>query len=211
MYLSRLILNPRSRQVQSEINNPYEMHRTVMNAFPADGPGRVLFRLESLARPGHLILLVQSEDEPDWSWLADKSGYLQAVPEDNPACKRYRPTFAPGQRLYFRLRANPTVKRKFEGEKNSKRVGLYREEEQIEWLQRKAERGGFGVLTAMPYDEGMSTGQIRHKGHRLKLLSVRFEGLLQVIDPDQFLETIRQGIGSGKGLGFGLLSIASPE
>ena len=34
LYLSRLILNPRSRQVMSEMAHPYEMHRTLMRAFP---------------------------------------------------------------------------------------------------------------------------------------------------------------------------------
>ena len=35
MYLSRLILNPRSRRVQRELAEPYEMHRSLMKAFPA--------------------------------------------------------------------------------------------------------------------------------------------------------------------------------
>ena len=34
MYLSRLILNPRHRRVQREVANPYEMHRSLMRAFP---------------------------------------------------------------------------------------------------------------------------------------------------------------------------------
>jgi len=31
-----------------------------------------------------------------------------------------------------------------------------------------------------------------------------------VTDPDRLRETVRQGVGSGKGLGFGLLSLARP-
>jgi hypothetical protein len=46
--------------------------------------------------------------------------------------------------------------------------------------------------------------------HKLKLYAVRFDGLLQVVDPQRVLETVRRGIGSGKGLGFGLLSLAKP-
>ena len=34
MYLSRLILNPRSRRVQKEIEYAYELHRTLMRGFP---------------------------------------------------------------------------------------------------------------------------------------------------------------------------------
>ena len=34
LYLSRLALNPRSRQAQAEIRDPYQMHRTLSKAFP---------------------------------------------------------------------------------------------------------------------------------------------------------------------------------
>ena len=40
------------------------------------------------------------------------------------------------------------------------------------------------------------------------MASVQFDGLLRVTDPDRLRETVRKGIGSGKGLGFGLLSLA---
>jgi CRISPR system Cascade subunit CasE len=42
----------------------------------------------------------------------------------------------------------------------------------------------------------------------LQYVSVLFDGVLQVIDPAQMLEALRKGIGSGKGMGFGLLSLA---
>ena len=54
MYLSRLILNPLSRRVQKEMANPYEMHRSIMRAFPArigDDSERVLFRVDQQPRP----------------------------------------------------------------------------------------------------------------------------------------------------------------
>ena len=38
--------------------------------------------------------------------------------------------------------------------------------------------------------------------------AVRFEGVLQVVDPVAFQQTLRCGIGSAKGFGFGLLSLA---
>ena len=46
---------------------------------------------------------------------------------------------------------------------------------------------------------------------RLTHVAVRFDGLLEVTDPVKFLETLRAGIGSAKGFGFGLLSLARPE
>lgn len=216
MYLSQLILNPRNRRVQKEIADPYQMHRSLMNAFPdnlAEGDERVLFRLETHPRTGGLTLLVQSWTLPDWSWLAEPNarGYLLPVSEPNPAVKSFDLQLTPGQVLAFRLRANPTVKRKFDSG-DHKRVGLYREEEQIEWLKRKAEQGGFSLLSARTSNETVVGGRIhrnRHT-HKLQLLAVQFDGLLQVTNPDRLCESVRQGIGSGKALGAGLLSLARP-
>ena len=216
MYLSRLILNPRHRRVQKEVAAPYQMHRSLMKAFPDNlkpGDERVLFRLETHPRTGVLTLLVQSLTLPDWSWLAepDARGYLLPVDEPNPAVKSFDLNLAISQVLAFRLRANPTVKRRFD-EETHKRVGLYREDEQIEWLKRKGEQGGFHVLSARTSGNDVVRGRIRRNDqtHKVNLLAVQFDGLLQVTDPDLLCETVRRGIGSGKGLGFGLLSLARP-
>jgi len=223
MYLSRLILNPRSRRVQREVAEPYQMHRSIMRAFPDElepEAERVLFRLGAHPRTGALTLLVQSLNRPDWSWLVEPEvqGYL--LPEyllppgvsKNPNVKSFDLSLAPGQVLAFRLRANPTVKRKFEDGAH-KRVGLYREEEQMEWLKRKAEDSGFQLLSVHTCERDIVGGRIHRNGtsHKLRLLSVQFDGLMQVTDPVRLREMVQQGIGSGKGLGFGLLSLARPQ
>jgi CRISPR system Cascade subunit CasE len=211
MYLTRLILNPRHRRVQREIAEPYQMHRSIMRAFPEDldrEQERVLFRLEA-PRGGAPLLLVQSLAAPDWSWLDHDDGargYLLADSDPNPWVKDFQVRFEPGQVLAFRLRANPTVKRR------GKRLGLYRSEEQLDWLTRKAQEGGFRLLSARAGEERAIGGVIRRKSHQeqLRLLSVCFDGLLQVLDPQRLTQAVERGIGSGKGLGFGLLSLARP-
>lgn len=215
MYLSRLILNPRHRRVQAEVAAPYQLHRSLMNAFPAELPAdeRVLFRLEQGTHRGGLLLLVQSLYRPDWSWLSEPKarGYLLPVDTPNPEIKEFQPILAIGQLLAFRLRANPTVKRKFSDKR--RRVGLGKQEEQIAWLRRKGEAGGFALSQAQARQESPAGGVI-HRGqetHRLKLLAVQFDGLLRVTDPDRLVATLKGGIGSGKGLGFGLLSLARPR
>jgi CRISPR system Cascade subunit CasE len=212
MYLSRLILNPRNRRVQKEIANPYEMHRSVMRAFGddlKDASERILFRLESQRQTGNLTLLVQSWTMPDWSWLADPGarGYLLPVREPNPAIKSFDLSLVKGQTLAFRLRANPTVKRQ------GKRHGLFRVEEQREWLERKAGTGGFRVLSARISTALDAEGWIpcNDERRRLKLFAVRFDGFLGVADAGRLRDTVRRGIGPGKGLGFGLLSLARPS
>lgn len=223
MYLSRLILNPRNRRVQKEAASTYQLHRNIMKAFPdglKEGQERVLFRLEEHPRTGALTLLVQSLHSPDWSWLEALNASDYLLPEcllppgvhDNPSTKPFDLALSPGQALAFRLRANPTVKRKFPNG-DHKRVGLYGEEEQIQWLQRKAEPGGFALLSVRTSRQDIARGQLKRddETHKLHLLSVQFDGLLRVRDPDRLRESVRSGIGSGKGLGFGLLSLAPPR
>jgi CRISPR system Cascade subunit CasE len=212
MYLSRLILNPRNRRVQREIAGPYQMHESLMRSFPSGidrEKDRVLFRVDTDSRTGVPTILLQSTLEPGWGWLEGNGarGYLLQPPE----AKSFDLRLTPRQVLAFRLLANPTVKRRFEDGAH-KRVGLYREEEQIAWLKRKGEQGGFRVLSVriVGRDTIHSTIHRDDATHKLKLLAVQFDGLLQVIDPNRLQETVRRGIGSGKGLGFGLLSLARP-
>ena len=216
MYLSRLILNPRNRRVQKEVADPYQMHRSMMRAFPdelASDEERVLFRLESHPRNGALTLLVQSWSLPDWSWLSEPGarGYLLPMGEPNPVVKAFELGLQPGQALAFRLRANPIVRRLLP-DGTRKRIGLVREEEQVAWLERKAKQGGFRVLSARISNLTRVGGWIHRDGstHRLTLHSVQFDGLLRVTDPARVQEAVSQGIGSGKAFGFGLLSLAPP-
>jgi len=77
MYLSQLILNPRSRRVQRELAEPYQLHRSLMRAFPDDlppGTERILFRVDEHPRLGVPALLVQSLTLPDWTWLGEDAG-----------------------------------------------------------------------------------------------------------------------------------------
>ena len=196
------------------------MHKSLMRSFLENvdrEKERVLFRVDSDPRSGALTILLQSTLEPRWNWLNNNGARDYLLPEHllppgvdkNPDTKSFDLKLTPGQVLTFRLRANPTVKRRFPNG-DHKRVGLYREEEQIEWLKRKGEQGGFRVLSIRTCNEPGVGGRIHRDGktHKLKLLAVRFDGTLQVTDPGRFQETVCKGIGSGKGLGFGLLSLA---
>ncbi|MDA1127752.1 MAG: type I-E CRISPR-associated protein Cas6/Cse3/CasE [Chloroflexi bacterium] len=203
MYLSKLELNPRSRRARQEVAHPYQMHRTVMSLFPefeADDRDRILFRVDTNPRPGQINLLIQSDIRPDFAELISGSDYC----ESEPLWKEYTPVVNAGQQRYFRLRANPTIK------SSGKRIGIIDEDRQEQWLNRKADLGGFRVDSFSISAEGMRKEVKRSPevSIEISLLSVLFEGVLEVVEPKRFLETLSAGIGSGKGLGFGLLSIA---
>lgn len=158
LYLSRLLLDAHSRRVAGEIAHPYEMHRTLMRAFPSVGDVAgaarhdfgILFRAECEEPRGTVTVYVQSGAEPYWQALNGLDGYLLSV-GGTPAweCKeitRSLQGISQGQVLAFRLRANPTkrVNRDVDPLKG-KRVELQREEEQLEWLAAKGRGGRDGV------------------------------------------------------------------
>ncbi len=222
MYLSQLILNPHDRRVQRDLANCHDLHRTVMRAFPPPSNGRppraqygVLHRLDIHPRTGRPALLVLSREQPDWSYLEQQSGYLKQPPACiDPAYKSIREN----QTFLFRLRANPTrkvdTKTGADGKRrHGRREPLRTSEEQIEWLQRKGQAGGFRLLSVRLSDAVSDIRVIpdivRAKKNDLKMTfsSIVFEGRLSVTDANQFRETLINGIGSAKAYGFGLLSI----
>ncbi len=117
--------------------------------------------------------------------------------------KSYAPILKTGQRLYFRLRANPTAKRATPDKPDkTRRFGLVKEEEQLSWLERKASDNGFKVINCTISKEG----KIAEKS--LTHFAVYFEGALEVTETDKFRDALESGIGPAKGFGFGLLSVA---
>ncbi len=205
MYLSILRLNPRSRRAMTEASRPYELHRSLMTAFPdktAGGAGQVLFRLDIDREAGGMSVLVQSEKEPDWAKLNGASGFVT-----EHQSKPFNPQFVQGQILRFRLRANPTKRVRETG----KRQGILGKEAQLDWLRKRGSQNGFEVIEVIVSDEGFSRDKSKKENgtkHNMTLLSVRFDGTLRVTNPEAFRNAIGQGIGSAKGLGFGLLSVA---
>jgi CRISPR system Cascade subunit CasE len=232
LYLSRMVLNPRSRRVWRDLSDCYEMHRTVMNLFDrlnsAREDGRVLYRVEAggiaARRP---FVLLQSPCPPSWQVLPD--GYLLEGVEGNPDSKRIDHVLArveAGACLRFRLRANPTRKIRKEGGDEGvvrpARVDIRGSDRLVEWIGRKARQGGFDLLHVDAHDERIEVPDVRSTAgdrvrgkkrangtrHDLTFAAVVFDGHLRVREPAHFVETVKRGIGSAKGFGFGLLSLA---
>lgn len=208
MYLSKLSLDPKNAQVQSEIANRYELHRTLTAQFPGRKRKEIglLYRLElpDLYHLQPITLLVQTQVAPIWENI-QKRGMLILSPQ----IKEFDPHFSTSNIFYFRLLGNPTARRK-QPDGSRKRVGLYDREEQQEWMRRKAKGGGFNIVSLQLTDLGLveSTKKANKKTFQIKHLAIRYEGILSITDPEQFSKTIAKGIGSAKAFGFGLLSLA---
>ena len=170
MYLSKLILNPRHRNVRRDLADCQELHRRVLSAFEhidaqdARAALCVLYRVETEARTGAITVLVQSAERPEWSCLPEQ--YLLEEDVETPPCKFIGDKYAmveAGMRFRFRLRANPTrkieTKTGADGKKrNGKRVELRDEHRQLEWLERKSSQHGFRVRAVRAINENKSIG-----------------------------------------------------
>jgi len=220
MFLNRIHLDPRSRDARRDLSDPYQLHATLCRAFcPPDrkcSEGEILWRLEPETDPnGCPRILVQSRTMPNWTAITVKGWLANADPPIDLKARLKLDSLKIGQRFRFRLRANPCVTR------NGKRLGLLRLNEQEKWIERKGTRHGFSVPQLVSFDlseslqeridvrvsqEQMLRGK-QHAGNGISIYSVLYDGILTVIEPEQFRETLQTGIGHGKVIGLGLLSV----
>ena len=165
---------------------------------------------------GHSCILVQSRSMSDWVGIGVRGWLAKADPAIDLVERLKLDSLKVGQRFRFRLRANPCVTR------NGKRLGLLRLEEQENWIERKGGRHGFSLpqlasfdLSASPQEridvrisqEQMLRGK-QHTGNGIRVYSVLYDGVLTVTEPDKFMDALQSGIGHGKVMGLGLLSVA---
>ncbi len=225
MYLSLLIPNMHNTQARRDMRQPYDLHRTLItrvfgaNNHAARGGGAesdVLFRIENEPTPS---VLVQSRTRADWNALetlcdVNEQPYLKRSVQS----KEIELNLHVSQKLAFRLSASPTKRagNSYIGHPTIRvgdRIGLLEEEEQLRWLARKFEGdgehiGGFRVLTAAASREERVAQKIHGGADRLSFLRVQFDGVIEVIDTEAALRIVRSGIGTAKGSGCGLLSLA---
>jgi CRISPR system Cascade subunit CasE len=208
MLLHKIYLNLRCKEVRRDIADPYEMHSTLCRAFCEQEqkclPSLFLWRLEPETRnDGMPKLLVQGQTEPEWSRInvADWFAEIPSSPVDvQEKLGLNDKVMANGSQFRYRLRVNPSVKR------NGKRIGLYKAEEQDAWFMSQGQKNGFSLKSLHRSQEKMLEGKRRHSEH-IKVFSVLYDGVLEVSDEDLFIKAVTWGIGHGKTMGLGLLSI----
>jgi CRISPR system Cascade subunit CasE len=215
LLLSQLSLNLNHRQVRRDLGNAYDLHRTLSRAF-VDGPEAAvkpfLWRLESGRPLEPPRILVQSGAEPIWDQLPE--GYVMSL-----ADRAWRPeaVFRAGRAVKLRVLANPTVCRVPTPSKDNpvpegpargqrKRLGLWREDEQLEWILRQAQRLGLSqVQAAVSRSERW---RCRRGKSPLTVAVAQFDGQAVISDPGALAAGVRSGIGHARMLGLGLVSVA---
>ncbi|ANZ43041.1 type I-E CRISPR-associated protein Cas6/Cse3/CasE [Lentzea guizhouensis] len=220
MFLSKLMINVRSREFRRDYANVHEMHRSIMSAYPDtldETPARlghkILWRLDA-AQIGY-AQYVQSQTAPDWSNLP--VGRLAAPAEVRPLGPVLN-AIAAGRMFAFRLVANPTWSTHGGKERDVRKRHAHKtSESQIEWLVRRGERHGFVIPTTRsgepdvaPSPVSTLIGQKKDTG-RITVAPVRFDGHLVITDAAAFTDAVINGVGPAKAYGCGLISIAPPR
>lgn len=193
LHLSRLRFAT-NRERYTAASDVRAAHRFVMSHFPdVDGDPRdelgVLWRFEDEDEPH---LLVQSLVPP--ATVVETKTFDPGGPEN-------------GTLLRFRVVANPSVKKKREGRRNSARVGIPGETDQLAWLEKRLA----GALAWSDASDVRIAAPQRHSGRgkqRVVVDAVVFDGVGRVVDRTRLAAVVTNGIGPAKAFGCGLLSIA---
>ncbi|MDO4174469.1 MAG: type I-E CRISPR-associated protein Cas6/Cse3/CasE [Eubacteriales bacterium] len=208
MYLTRIELDTGRRSTMKALTNPNLLHGAVEAAF-AQPRSHALWRIDRFQ--GRYYLMLLSENKPDCTAITTQFGCHDIDPETRDyAALLHR--IVPGSKWHFRLVANPTYSNGSEKSKGVRgAVHAHRTPaHQRSWLLRQSEKHGFSIQED---DFDVVKNQwfqfYKAKNRKITLLSVTYEGILTVTDPDAFRNLLCHGIGRGKAYGQGLLTLVS--
>lgn len=207
---------------------PYGTHQLLWRLFPDyTGPRPFLFRQEM-------------EDGADGEGRCKGLPLFYMLSQQTPVAlpglldvesKSFAPRLDAGETLAFRLRANPTVSHRVDGQKHSRRSDVLMHAKSAftpdqrasqeckdsmdaaacQWLAGQGEKHGF-ALCGPPEVSGYRQHNLgrRKKGKPIQFSGVDYTGKLEVTDPEAFLASLTQGLGRSKAFGFGMMMIRRP-
>ncbi|MBP8019905.1 MAG: type I-E CRISPR-associated protein Cas6/Cse3/CasE [Agitococcus sp.] len=201
MYLSKVFMS------WEHCRNPYQWHRALWRLFPQqphesrssplENRQGFLFCLDKMQTGEGAVVLVQSPFQP----INAEEGVKLLTPS-----KLFTPQLTIDELLYFRLTANPVKTiRDSEYPEKKKRVPLIDEQQQIEWLKRQFSSSADILQVAITPNKPLFFQ--KKGGQSGKIATVTFEGVLRVVNMEQFTSIHRNGLGHAKAFGCGLLLI----
>lgn len=185
----------------------YGWHKAVWQAFPGrpDGHRRFLFRWDK--KDEHNALLILATEKPERpAWCQEQDWNLKELSDSFFQHRYYR----------FDLRANVIQRDKtrdtFGGrEAKGRKFVVTNRDEQRNWLIRKGDAHGFNLheepgVVELDIDHRQDY-RFLHEGKRGLVVAVNFRGVLGVTDSAKFRQMVLCGLGSARGLGFGLMLV----
>lgn len=205
-------LDPSKRKTMIALADPNLFHGAIEHAFTG-GSGRKLWRIDALG--GKLYLLLVSEQKPMLQHAVEQFGFPQEGNGwDTKEYTGFLEKIAKDSRWHFRLVAFPTHSVLEGKDTQGKRGKVYPHvtpEYQKKWLLDRSGKHGFSLNEnefQVVQDRSYFFRKSYGSKNRVSLLSVTFEGVLQVTDPALFRNLLTEGIGRGKAYGLGMMTIA---
>ncbi|GES13202.1 type I-E CRISPR-associated protein Cas6/Cse3/CasE [Acrocarpospora macrocephala] len=167
-------------------------------------------------------LFVVSPAEPDLTHIVEQAGWPQTGRWQTYAYGPFLSRLAVGDQWTFRLTANPVHNIRRSDQEPTKVTAHVGPRHQLGWLLKHQENAGFRVVEkpveqrVIPEDQHELTVRDRRqlafkKGGKDKpvtLVTVTFDGRLEVTDPDALRRTLTHGLGRAKAYGCGLMTLA---
>jgi CRISPR system Cascade subunit CasE len=226
MYLSQMPLNPQRRSTRELVASPQRLHAAVLSGFlPAAAQrGRVLWRLDADTRHD-LNLYVVSSEVPSFDALVEQAGWTSNPVWRTADYDRFLGRLEAGQRWVFRVVVNPVRSVRSDGggsggpdrRARGRRVPLVKETDQREWLESRS--AGLGFALAPGASGGLNLSVTRSQRNRFErhsdgesrpvtVQSAQYDGVLEIADVEAMRRTLVAGVGSAKGYGCGLMTLA---
>ena len=207
-HLTRILLDPRTRNGRADLQDAASLHRLTMRLAPetlGSTPRQeagVLFRLDDT--PAGPVLLVQTAGAPRLDRLAER-GHQTASRPLGPLLDR----LLPGLRVAYRIAANPTRRDGNSRPETKGKLQALTGQDALEWWARRAADAGLGSVLVDTTSPAPALTGISSNGQRFKHAVTVYTGTAVVTDPDALRTAISIGVGRGKAHGAGLLTIAA--
>jgi len=227
MYLTRFRINTGRVGARKLLASPQTLHAAVMSSFAEapthgdDGP-RVLWRLDRNSNADTHLCIV-SPLRPDLTHLVEQAGWPTTGRWETFDYAPFLKRLAKGDIWSFRLTANPVHSVRNRDGAPTKRTAHVAPAHQQAWLLKQQDRAGFKVIEKSQDKQlapGLDTHDLRIHGRRqlrfskrqggapVTIVTVTYDGRLEIIDPDAFRTTLTRGLGRAKAYGCGLMTLA---
>lgn len=191
------------------------------------GQHRLVWTLFSKESHAQRDFVFRQSDRDTWLVLSQREP-VDAHHIWDITTKPFEPKLHAGQRLYFRLRANPRVSVRSDTGKRVKhdviqhtRMSNRAADGTLpaladvllaaahEWLSTQGDRAGFAVSPdQMVADCYVQQEFPRDDGGRVSFRSLDYRGILSVTDPGAFIPAVQAGFGGGRAYGFGMMLLS---
>ncbi|MFB9592687.1 type I-E CRISPR-associated protein Cas6/Cse3/CasE [Streptomyces racemochromogenes] len=231
MHLTRFRINTARQGARHLLASPQRLHAAVMSSFSQTLPSdtdrpRTLWRLDRNAK-AEVLLYIVSQERPDLTHLVEQAGWPTTASWQTYEYGAFLSGLRAGDTWAFRLTANPVHQIRRKDGEPTKRTAHVTPRHQMGWLLGRQEAAGFRILATPPErrrlpqgDEHQLAVRDEHRlnfekagppggpRNRVPLVTVTFDGRLEITDPDALRRTLTQGLGKAKAYGCGLMTLA---